>query len=131
MSKIYLKIAAVLNILTALLHLIGGQMDLVIPLLSSGLNEQVKSEWLGAWHMVTILLFSTAFLLSMKAFGNTERRRNELVHAIGWIYILASLPSICSSIYFQLLTPQWILLLPIGILTLIGNRKASKELTSL
>ena len=62
-KNIFWIIAAILNLLTAFVHTIGGQLDLVNPLLKSDLSEQAKTEWLGVWHMITIFLFATTYYL--------------------------------------------------------------------
>ena len=66
-KNIYWFIAGILNLFTALLHTIGGQLDLVNPLLNSSLETQTKAEWFGVWHMVTILLFVTSYLVLKNA----------------------------------------------------------------
>ncbi len=121
MKTIYIKIAGITNLFTAFLHLIAGQMDLVTPLQNSALNDHQKSEWLGAWHMITVLLFFTSVLILRAGFGARLLTDKSGIRAIGLFYALASIPFIVSSIYYSLLAPQWILLLPIGILLLIGT----------
>ena len=64
-KNIYWIIAGVINLLTAFLHLIGGQMSLVDPLSKSNLELQVKTELLGVWHMVTVMLFMSSIVLLM------------------------------------------------------------------
>jgi len=56
-------IAGLLNLITAFVHTIAGQFDLVSALLATDLNVQAKSEWMAAWHIITILLFLTSFYL--------------------------------------------------------------------
>jgi len=122
----FLIIAGFLCLGTAFLHTIGGQLDLVNPLLQSNLTEQAKAEWLGVWHMVTIVLFGTALYILKSGFKHHQVNQSEALRFIGVLYILFSIPFIASSIYMNLLAPQFILTLPIGILILFGIRKKTK-----
>lgn len=115
-------IAGILNLFTALLHTIGGQIELVSPLQKSDLTNQAKAEWFGVWHMVTIVLFTTSFLL-IKNYINGNK--TETIKYIGFLYILLSIPFCISSLVYKLLAPQWILLLPIGILIYFGTKKSN------
>lgn len=119
----YLLIDGIINLFTALLHSIGGQISLVAPLQKSNLINQVKAEWLGAWHMVTIILFTTSYLLIKNGLDKMENKQTEIVKHIGYLYIIFTLPSIITSIMYALLAPQWIILLPIGLLAYFGTKK--------
>jgi hypothetical protein len=123
----YWLIAGILNLFTALLHTIGGQIDLVNPMLSSNLENQVKAEWFGAWHMVTIILFATSYLVLKNAIVNYQKRQIETMKYVGILYILLSIPFFVSRIINQLLAPQWILLLPIGGFIIYGVKSFSKK----
>jgi len=129
-KNIYWIIAGVINLFTALLHTIGGQLSLVNPLLDSGLSAQVRAEWLGAWHMVTIFLFVTSYYILKKGLNVSAKISRETMKLIGILYILMSIPSIISSLYLKVFAPQWVILLPIGVLVYIGLRK-SKSLAQL
>lgn len=123
MKYIYLKLAGIINALVGLLHLVAGQMDLVDPLLGSDLTTQQKSEWIGAWHIVTILLFVTSFIILRSAFSKAYHSNHELLKSIAWLYIIMGISFIVSSIWFQVLAPQFILLMPIGVLIMIHQSK--------
>jgi heme/copper-type cytochrome/quinol oxidase subunit 3 len=116
--NIYWIIAGIINSFTALLHAIGGQVDLVSPLMKSNLGIQSKTEWLGVWHIVTIILFVSSYYL-LKNGLNSTKRNSEAVQLIGILYILFSAAFIMSSLYMKTFAPQWVLLLPIGVLSLI------------
>jgi len=116
-------IAGIVNLLTALIHTFGGQLDLVNPLLKSNLSDQSKAEWLGVWHMVTLLLFATTYVIFRNTLVAVQVRKLEIITFIGFLYVLFSVPFIISSIINSLLAPQWILLLPIGLLLLIGIKR--------
>jgi len=121
--NIYWLIAGVINLFTALLHTIGGQLELVNPLIKSNLYNQEKAEWIGAWHMVTIILFSTSYIIIKNAIYNNTNKQSQLVKYIGYLYLIFSIPSIITGIMYQLLAPQWILLLPISVLIYFGVKK--------
>lgn len=124
-KNIYLIIAASLNLVTALIHLIGGQHDLVSPLIKSDLELIKKTELLGVWHMVSIMLFYSSVILFRKGFVG-DKNSKEIVEFIGLSYVLFGFGFIGISIYNLQFAPQWTLLLPIGILTLIGIKKQQK-----
>jgi hypothetical protein len=121
--NIYWLIAGGINFFTALIHTIGGQLSLVNPLQDSNLLDQTKAEWVGAWHMVTILLFLTSYLLVKNGLGKTQQKQSEIINFIGVLYISFSVPFIVTSLMYKLLAPQWILLLPIGLLGYFGTKK--------
>ncbi len=121
--NIYWLIGGGINLFTAILHTIGGQLELVNPIMSSSLVDQAKAEWIGVWHMVTIILFLTSYVLIKNGISKNENKQTELVQYIGYLYIIFSIPSMTTSIMYNLLAPQWILLLPIGGLVLYGMKK--------
>lgn len=123
----YWLIAGILNLFTAVLHTVVGQIDLVNPMLKSDLEIQAKAEWFGVWHMVTIILFSSAYLALRNAMVDFHKRQTELMKYIGILYILLSIPFFVASAIHQLLAPQWILLLPIGIITYLGSKQQSYQ----
>ncbi|MEO1712766.1 MAG: hypothetical protein AAFU60_05465 [Bacteroidota bacterium] len=121
-KNIYWLIAGIWQLGVAVLHLWGGQLTLVDPLLASDLATQVQAEWLGAWHMVTLYLFSTGFYLVRM--GLQPRQYHlQLAGALGWLMVLMGLPFIGASLFLGVLAPQWVLLKPVGLLTLWGNRR--------
>ncbi|WP_074405703.1 hypothetical protein [Aquimarina megaterium] len=120
----YWIIAGVINIFTAILHLIGGQLDLINPLMESSIALQIKTELLGVWHMVTIMLFASSIFYFKYGFNTTKKADIVLVSFISYLYIAFSFAFIFSSVYKSILAPQWVLLLPIGILGIIGVKKS-------
>ena len=116
-------IAGIINLITALVHTFVGQIELINPLLISNLTTQKKAEWFSVWHIVTILLFASAYFILKNAFATFEQRQPELMRYVGILYIAFSIPFIISSFMYQLLVPQWILLLPIGLLIYFGAKK--------
>jgi len=123
----FLIISGLINLFTFLLHMIGGQISLINPLLDSNLELQIKTELLGVWHMATIILFVTSIILLYLGFKQNKKLNIQLLSFIGYLYILFSIPFIIISIIYGLLVPQWILLLPIGVLTIFGIKKIKKD----
>ena len=121
--NIYWLIAGFLNLFTFFLHLIGGQISLINPMLESNLDMQVKSEMLGVWHMASVVLLGATSLLLYFGFRRKQNPNTEIMKVLGYMYILFSIGFVGASLYTGKLAPQWILLLPIGALTLIGINK--------
>lgn len=123
----YWLIAGILNLFTAFLHTIGGQIDLISPLLQSELPDQIKTELLGVWHMVTVAMFATSIVLVRAAFQPQEKISYELIQFCDYLYGLFSLAFIGAGLMQGVFAPQWILLLPIGIFAILGVRKSRKN----
>jgi len=123
MKKVHIKIAGIINLIVAFVHLFMGQWDLVDPLINSNMELQQKGELIAAWHIVTIFLFATSYMLLLTGFSKDEKRSAEIIKPIGIFYVLASLPFITVSVWYGIFAPQWIFLLPIGIFALLGVKK--------
>ena len=123
-----LLLAGMLNLFTAFLHLIGGQMALVVPMWETQMTVAEQTQWLGAWHIVTVVLFGTSWIVLKSAFQK-EINEGELA-SVGWGYVWFGVMFIGSSIYMGEMAPQWILLLPIGLLILCGLRKKKMKANS-
>lgn len=125
MKKIYIKIAGIINFLGAILHTIGGQMELVNPLLDSNISVQQKSELTAAWHIVTILLFLTSYIILKVGFSKESNQEKTQLKSIAVLYILSGIPFLITSYIYNTNAFQWVLLMPIGFLLLIGLQKSS------
>ena len=117
----YWLIAGLISTISFFIHLILGQSTLINPLLESKLTLQVKTELLGVWHMISLILFATSFLYFYYSIKNvissiTICLLSNLYLAFGVIFIISGL---INSVF----TPQWILLIPIGIFGLLGIKK--------
>ena len=119
--------AGIIMLLIGVLHTIGGQITLVNPLLDSSLQAQEKVEWLGAWHMITILIFGMALIMVR----NGIKIRQSQIAALEFIYylcILFSISFIAASFYLQKHAPQYILFSPIAILLFFGLKRLKTSL---
>lgn len=117
--------AGIINIFTAFLHLFGGQVSLVDPLMETSLLLEVKSQLWGAWHMVTVMLFGSSYILLQAGWNPSRLNTYSNISFINFLYIAFSVVFIAASFIHQIFTPQWILLLPIGLLGFMGLRKTS------
>ncbi len=124
----YWIIAGGLNLLTFFLHLVGGQVDLVDPMLETSLPIAKGSQMVGAWHMVTIILLATSYVLLLAGFHKKYSKNTELIKLIGYLNLSFCLPFILAGFYYGLLVPQWIFFMPIGVLTIIGINKADRAI---
>lgn len=122
-KNVYWIIAGFVNLGIFLLHLIGGQLELVNPLLNSNLSKVVISQWTGAWHMVSIVILATSTVLLLAGFNKKYQENLELIKFCGYLNFAFCIPFICASLYFDLFVSQWILFLPVALFANIGIKK--------
>lgn len=109
----------------AAVHIVGGHRDVVRPLLSCELADEPKRVLHAVWHMVSIdLVLSAAALVYLALADNTAATNltawfvaaHFLAYAVAFLVVTLSVgwprP--------LLRLPQWILLLPIAVLTAAG-----------
>ena len=117
-------IAGVLNLFTAFVHLIAGHFEMVIPLLNSTMDIIPLATLYACWHMVSITLFFSSIVLLYIGIKPTKFASSHIATIIGILYILYSLLFLVLNIEYGVSNlPQWILLLPIGLLSLYGVKK--------
>jgi hypothetical protein len=121
--NIYWIIAGSLNLITFFMQLFAGQLELVKPMINTSLVLEKSSQLVGAWHMVTIILLVTSFILLSAGFGKKYATNTEMIKLVGYLNLSFCLPFIIAGFYFGLLVPQWILFLPMAILTMMGLKK--------
>lgn len=119
-------IAGGMNIFSALVHTILGQITLVKPLLQSTIEHQEITEWLGVWHIVTVVLFASSYYLIRQGLHQRQNRNLALIEFIAYLYLLFSFVFIALSIINNVFAPQWVLLLPIALFALAGINKERK-----
>lgn len=127
MKKLYIKIGGIINLITALIHAFAGQNDLVNPLQNSSLTVQQRAEWLGVWHMASILLFLGSYVILKSGFFKGSNSSIPQLRFLGILYVLFGFPFIISGLYFSVLAPQWFLLMPIGILLFLGVKETHNQ----
>lgn len=116
--------AGVLGTFTALVHIFAGQIDPVRPFLNSDLGDVPKATFLACWHMVSAILIIAAGTLTYAGWFDV-RVLDITVIGISTTFIVFSAVFIGVGWFFFghrafLKLPQWVLLLPIGCLGIIG-----------
>lgn len=109
----------------AAVHIVGGHRDVVRPLLSCKLADEPKRVLHAVWHMVSVdLVLSAAALVYLALADYTPATdltawfvaAHFLAYAVAFLVVTLSVgwprP--------LLRLPQWILLLPIAVLTAAG-----------
>ena len=122
--NIWIFIAGIIGLFTFFVHLFAGQIDPVRPFLKSDLPDIPKATLLGCWHMVSVTLLISGLVLTYAGWFNLSSLQN-IVIGISVSFLIFSLVFITVGWYFFksqvfLKLPQWILLLPIGTLGLVG-----------
>jgi len=116
--------AGVIGLFTSMVHIFAGQIDPVRPFLKSDLPDVPKATLLGCWHMVSVILLISGAALTYIGWYNLSAFQN-LVILLSVCFIIFSVVFIAVGWHFFkmhtfLKLPQWVLLLPIGILGLVG-----------
>ncbi len=126
-----LLVATLIATFTAILHAFGGTPEIEGPLLQSNMPQEVGLMLLACWHMVTAALTLTAISLGL-ALRNpnpTSLAKVTLISylwlSFGGVFILIDLLYAGPHMLLQL--PQWVLLLPVGILGLWGVNTANQQ----
>ncbi len=126
--NIFCLISGIVCLITAFLHLIAGQANVIQPFLKSGLLPDAKYTLLACWHMITAYLFTSGCMLIY--IGITPGFKAGIVLSrfigvqfIAFAIIFLIINFMVSSPKFFLSLPQWILLLPIGLLAIKGKQK--------
>lgn len=94
----------------------------------SNMNDQQKVEWLGAWHMITVLLAFIAFKLFQQSKKTVQNI--ELLRSIELLCYLFAFAFIVASIWMQQFAPQWTLFVVLGFLINVTIRKQLKSDTN-
>ena len=116
--------AGILALLTALVHIIAGQIEPVRPFLKSELPDIPKATLLGCWHMVSVMLVISAAAFCFIGWFNFVEFQN-LVILLSASFVFFSVVFIVVGWYFFkartfIKLPQWLLLLSIGLLGFMG-----------
>lgn len=116
--------AGILGALTSLVHILAGQIDPVRPFLKSDLAEIPKATLLACWHMVSAILVISAGSFIYVGLTNIETL-NIAVTTISLTFVVFAAVFICVGWHFfgfrtLVKLPQWVLLLPIGVLGYVG-----------
>ncbi|WP_055601573.1 hypothetical protein [Streptomyces aureus] len=121
----WLLAAGITAFAVAAVHLVGGHRDVVRPLLSCGLAAEPKRVLHAVWHMVSLDLVLSAAALVYLALADDTSATGPVawfVAAHFFAYTVAFLVVTLSVGWPKplLRLPQWILLLPVAVLTVAG-----------
>lgn len=121
----WLLSAGAFGFFTTALHIFGGQITLIRPFLQTDLAPDIKGCLLVCWHVVSAYLLLTSclylyaglhqppgFELLLNALSGFYVLFAVLFIVIGWTFFSAR-------VFYKL--PQWVLLLPIGVMGLLGT----------
>ena len=121
-----LVIAALLAALTAAIHIFAGGADVAAPLLASSIAGEPKLTLYAVWHMASVALAMSAVAMFVGSFPRHAHAARYLVFfvsalwcAFGLVFLSVIAVQPESGWLFKL--PQWVLLLPVGLLGLWGG----------
>lgn len=119
--------ATLLAALTASLHTFGGTPEIEVPLLQSGMSTDVSLLLLACWHLVTAALTVSAIALGL-ALRSPNQQAMEQVKIVSYLWLsFGGVFIVVDLVYggypMLLRLPQWVLLLPVGVLGLWGARR--------
>jgi hypothetical protein len=109
----------------AAVHITAGHRDVVRPLLSCPLPDEPKRVLHAVWHMVTIdLVLSAAALVYLALAEDTSAARMTgwfvAAHFVAYAAVFLAVTLSVGWPKPLLRLPQWILLLPVAVLTAAG-----------
>ncbi len=125
--KSILIISAIINLVVAVIHTVIGETDIVAPLLASDAPDLVKATLHSAWHMISVVLYLSAFALFHISRKDKHDDHSKILPTyIGIQYIALAMVFVVTSLVYGQFFPQIVMLLPIGLLSFWAGRKASK-----
>lgn len=126
MNKL-LALAGILAAATTGIHLVAGGNDIASPLLASSLAEEPRLTLYAVWHMASVAMGLSAIAFFVAAFSRRGAEMRAMVRfvsamwlAFGAVFLVIAATQGGTGLAFKL--PQWILLLPVGILGWVGAR---------
>ncbi|WP_113703641.1 hypothetical protein [Nonomuraea lactucae] len=110
----------------AAVHLVAGHVDPVRPLLASPLAQVPKRTLHAVWHMVSADLILAAITLVHLALARPQGARLAglllAVHFAAYSAVFLVIAMVTFGGAWRLLRlPQWLLLLPVAVLTWLGS----------
>jgi len=120
--------AGLIAAFTAALHTFAGTPEIQEPLLRSTIPQPVSLLLYACWHLVTVTLVLSAVALIWSARPNSRTSAGALPRFISLLWLLFGLVFVAVALVFSgpstlLVLPQWVMLIPVGILGLLGDRK--------
>ncbi len=131
-----LVVAAFLAAFTSAVHIFAGGVDVAAPLLASDMDGEPKLTLYAVWHMVSVVLTLSAialFIGSLPRHAHAARYLVLFVSALwcsfGIVFLVVVAIQPDGGWLFKL--PQWILLLPVGLLGLWAGSNKPMQRTGL
>ena len=121
MSRNHYKIVAtVLALLSALAHIFIGSFDVLAPVTQSDLPLMVRGTVWTVWHMVSGFLAVSVWIFW---------KRPEETRVFAWLWVFSGTVFVVAALYLQgpsalIVLPQWIILIPTGVLALRSLKTA-------
>lgn len=117
---------------TALVHLFMGTPEIHGPLLSSPLPTPITLMLLMCWHLVSVALAVSGLALLWCARPANRSRAGAAPAVIGLMWLGFGAVCVGGGLWFQGLgglatLPQWTLLLPVGLLAALSDRKLRRR----
>jgi hypothetical protein len=127
-----LVVAAFLAAFTALVHLFAGGPDIAAPLLASTLADEPRLTLYAVWHMATVALALSALALFVAALPRHAAAARYMVLFISALWcafgiVFLSVIAIQQEGEWLFKLPQWLLLLPVGLLGLWGSGRGIRS----
>ena len=127
MNKLLLS-ASILATATTAIHAFAGGADVATPLLASQLSEEPRLTLYAVWHMATVALGLSAVAFFVGAMPRYAAGGRSMVQfaallwlAFGAVFIVVAATQPGSNLLFKL--PQWVLLIPAGLLAMVGANR--------
>lgn len=129
-----LIVTAFIAAFTAAVHIFAGGADIATPLLASALAAEPKLTLYAVWHMASVALVLSVVALFVGSLPRHAQASRYLVLfisvlwcAFGVVFLTIVLIQPESGWLFKL--PQWVLLLPVGLLGLWSGANPPPQLT--
>jgi hypothetical protein len=126
-----LLLASVLATAVTAIHVIAGGNDVAAPLLASQLAEGVRLTLYAVWHMASVLLGASALTLGWAALPGRSAPAESAVRLVALLWVASGIAFLVVGITqpgdgLLLKLPQWLLLIPVGVLAWLGANNSSK-----
>lgn len=127
-----LVIAAILAAVTTAVHVLAGGPDVAAPLLASSIAGEPKLTLYAVWHMASVVLAMSVPALIVGSSPRHARAARYLVLFVSTLWcafglVFLGLVAIQPESGWLFKLPQWILLLPVGLLGLWGGFNTMRQ----
>ena len=127
----FLLSASILATATTAIHVFAGGNEVATPLLASQLSEAPRLTLYAVWHMATVALGLSALAFFVGALPRYAASSRSMVQfasvlwlAFGAVFVIVASTQPGSGLFLKL--PQWVLLLPVGLLAWLGANNSFK-----